>query len=122
MLLGKQQVLGKDSYNLLKIRRIKMNVNFEVTEINRDRGTVMVKFWADGATIERFGAEMGPYEIRMLPECAIMSPLEFDEHIAAWGQGIVANQYAALESDTQGVATMYENAIGVPTLVDLVIV
>jgi hypothetical protein len=83
-------------------------VNFEIVEINKERGVAMVNYWADGATFERFHSDIGPYEILMLPNCDCMSDEEFHQHIAQWGLDIVKRQSDALEVENLGVTDKYE--------------
>lgn len=94
-----------------------MNINFEIVEINTARGVALVKYWADGATFERFESEIGPYEILMLPQTEDMTDEEFKEHIASWGFDIVRRQNDALVSQQRGVTTKYQSLVGIPTLV-----
>lgn len=89
-----------------------MNINFEIVEINTARGVALVKYWADGATFERFEAEIGPYEILMLPQCECMSDEEFKNHIATWGEEIVRRQQDAILAEQQGVVEKYQSLLG----------
>jgi hypothetical protein len=89
-----------------------MNINFEIVDINEQLGVAYVKFWADGATVERFGADIGPYEILMLPDCEIMEEQQFLEHIARWGHPIVIKQYDAINAKNRGVTSKFEGLVG----------
>lgn len=88
-----------------------LKVNFEITSVNNNFGVAYVKYWADGATAERFGADIGPYEIAISPECATMTDQEFLEYIAKFGVGIVKRQKDALDAESLGVITKFETIV-----------
>lgn len=89
-------------------------VNFEIVGVNVDRGVAYVKYWADGATVERFAADIGPYELPMTPECATMTDEEFKTYIANYGIVIVTRQKIALDSESVGANTRFESVINLP--------
>lgn len=86
-------------------------VNFEVTGVNVNIGVAYVKYWADGATVERFGADIGPYEIIMRPECASMTDDQFKAYIASYGVEIVRRQELAMTSESVGANTKFESIV-----------
>lgn len=94
-------------------------VNFEVTAINTNFGVAYVKYWADGATPERFGADIGPYEIWMIPECASMDDQQFKEYIASCGISIVRRQQIAIESENLGANSRFESVINIPIEIEV---
>lgn len=91
-----------------------VKVNFEITSINQNMAVAYVKYWADGATVERFGADIGPYEIYIHPDCVTMSDQEFYEYIARIGIPIVQRQQNALDSESVGAISRYETIIDTP--------
>jgi hypothetical protein len=84
-----------------------INVNFEVTGVNRERGVAYVKYWADGATVERFQADIGPYEIAISPNLFDASTSELTEYIANIGRDIVIRQKNAMDADANGSANAF---------------
>lgn len=89
-----------------------VKVNFEVIGVNTERGVAYVKYWADGATVERFHSDIGPYEIIIDPICATMTQDELYNYIADRGVGIVEKQSLALQAEASGTTTLFENLIG----------
>lgn len=88
-----------------------LKINFEVIGVNNNHGVAYVKYWADGATAERFGADIGPYEINISPDCASMTDQEFLEYIAKFGAGIVKRQKDALDAESFGAITKFEGVV-----------
>lgn len=86
-------------------------VNFEITGVNVNFGVAYVKYWADGATIERFGSDIGPYEIVITPECATMTDDEFKSYVAQYGFQIVKRQELAMEAEIVGANSKFESII-----------
>jgi hypothetical protein len=81
-----------------------IKVNFEVVEVNVDRGVAYVKYWADGATVQRFHSDIGPYTIPISPDLNSLSQEEVVNYIARFGYDIVKRQKDAMDADSNGSA------------------
>lgn len=85
-----------------------IKVNYKIVGVNNDMGVAYVKYWADGATEERFGADIGPYEIAITPECSNMTEEEFNRYIANFGIPIIGRQKRAIDASSSGANTRFE--------------
>lgn len=89
-----------------------MNINFEVTRVDENTNTVYIKYWADGATLDRFEGNIGPYSLLIRPEVADMTPEEFLNYIAMQGHAIVFRQLETLAADSNGAKVKFKNLVG----------
>lgn len=89
-----------------------ININFKIVEINRDIGTILVEYLADGATKEKFGAQAGPYQINIPNNFSSMTEQEVKDHIASIGVSIVQYQKEVLDSEVSGKFDLLQNMIG----------
>lgn len=85
-----------------------IKINYKVIGVNDNMGFAYVKYWADGATEERFGADIGPYEIPITPECSTMTEEEFNRYIANFGISIIGRQKRAIDASSSGANTRFE--------------
>jgi hypothetical protein len=88
-----------------------IKVNFEIVEVNIDRGVAYVKYWADDATAFRFHADIGPYEIPISPEVINLSQQELINYIAKFGYWIVKKQKDAIDAEVNGSASVLSSMI-----------
>ena len=79
-----------------------IKINFEIVSVNQGFGTAAVKFWADGATVDRFHADIGPYNVPISPDCATMTNDQLYAYIAEFGRPIVQRQAEVLMADQVG--------------------
>jgi hypothetical protein len=83
-----------------------INVNFEITGVNSDRGVMYIKYWADGATIERFQSEIGPYEVAISSSMDNITEQELNTIIGTFGAPIVLRQKEILDVSNNLIATL----------------
>jgi hypothetical protein len=88
-----------------------IKVNFEITGVNAARGVAYVKYWADGATIERFQSDIGPYEIPISPELNTVSQQELIDYVAKFGYVIVKRQKDAMDAEINGSANTLSSLV-----------
>lgn len=99
-----------------------INVNFKVVSVNEDFGVAYVDYWADGATIERFHADIGSYEVVIPPNLSTMSPEEYNNYFASRGLLIVQRQKDAMDAQTSNSTQVVASNIGVEVTVPLSVV
>ena len=98
-----------------------IKVNFEIVGVNSDRGVTYVKYWADGATVQRFHADIGPYEIPIPTSLADLSTDEVKEYFAKRGYWIVKRQKDAMDAEINGSTEIVSALLNIQsnTIVDM---
>ena len=79
-----------------------INVNFEIVGVNAERGVAYVKYWADGATVQRFHADIGPYEVPIPPSISNATLEDTKLYFARHGYVIVKRQKDAIDAENNG--------------------
>jgi hypothetical protein len=90
-----------------------VTVNFKIVGINSNYGVMYVNFWADGATQERFGSDIGPYEVPMTPDCVTMTEEQLAQYVAKFGVPIVERQQNAIDVENLGVDNLFQNMLNI---------
>ena len=88
-------------------------VNFKIVGINTNYGVMYVNFWADGATQERFGSDIGPYEVPMSTDCSTMTEDQLLEYVAKFGLSVVERQKRAIDIENSGIQNIFQNMLNV---------
>ena len=90
-----------------------VTVNFKIVGINANYGVMYVNFWADGATLERFGSDIGPYEVPMSTDCSTMTEDQLLEYVANFGLSVVQRQKRAIDIENSGIQNIFQNMLNV---------
>lgn len=77
-----------------------INVNFSIVSVDSNFGVAHVKYWADGATVERFQADIGPYTVTIPSNLSSMTTQEYNDYFANIGVPIVERQKNTLDADS----------------------
>jgi hypothetical protein len=90
-----------------------VTVNFKIVGINANYGVMYVNFWANGATLERFGSDIGPYEVPMSTDCSTMTEDQLLEYVANFGLSVVERQKRAIDIENSGIQNIFQNMLNV---------
>lgn len=77
-----------------------INVNFSIVSVDSNFGVAHVKYWADGATVERFQSDIGPYTVIIPSNLSSMTAQEYNNYFANIGLSIVQRQKNTLDADS----------------------